>query len=72
MVIGHISADKSETKMAFRNTRKDVTIPKPAPGPTYAVTEAAIRSRIIMKKGSPHLEVSRSFGVIVFPPGEII
>jgi len=31
---GQISAERKETKIALRNTRKDVTIPKPAPGPT--------------------------------------
>ena len=34
MVTGQMSAESSETKIALRNTRKDVTIPKPAPGPT--------------------------------------
>ncbi|MCK4807004.1 MAG: hypothetical protein KAT09_05125, partial [Candidatus Aegiribacteria sp.] len=58
--------ESSETKMALRKTMKDVTIPKPAPGPTYAVEVPANSSRTMIKKGSRHSPVSRFFAMIIF------
>jgi hypothetical protein len=68
-VTGHIRAESIETNIALRKTRKDVTIPKPAPGPTYADADAAVsRSTTMMKRGSRRLPVSRFFTVILVLP----
>jgi hypothetical protein len=50
--------------MALRKTRKEVTMPKPAPGPTYAESGAERSRRKSIKRGNRLLPVSRAFEVI--------